>query len=91
MNAMIDQTQLLSVSEAAQFLKISQSLVYSLIERGKLAHYRLGLGRGGIRISQADLFQYLDSKRVGKWRDAPKQRVAKAGATRHLRPKRHSK
>ncbi|QDT42566.1 Helix-turn-helix domain protein [Gimesia alba] len=51
------------VSEVAEMLRISESLVYSLIESGKLRCHRFGNGRGKITISLDDLELYLSSCR----------------------------
>ncbi|MCR9200204.1 MAG: helix-turn-helix domain-containing protein [Planctomycetaceae bacterium] len=51
--------QFLTVSAVAERLSVSASLVYQMIESGKLAHHRIGTGRGTIRISETDLESYL--------------------------------
>jgi excisionase family DNA binding protein len=48
-----------TVREVARKLEISVSLVYRLIESGKLGCTRHGLGRGVIRVSEAQLTDYL--------------------------------
>lgn len=45
----------ISVKEAAVRLGVSPSLVYALCASGRLNHYRVGVGRGTIRIEEADL------------------------------------
>jgi excisionase family DNA binding protein len=45
----------LLVSEAAKQLRCSEMTIYRLCRDGKLPHYRLGVGRGVIRIRSADL------------------------------------
>lgn len=52
------------VSEVAEMLRISESLVYSLIDSGKLHCHRFGNGRGKITISGSDLEAYIESSRV---------------------------
>lgn len=52
-----------TVDEIAAHLKVSRSNVYQLIERGRLTAHRIGVGRGAIRIAQADLDEYLVSTR----------------------------
>jgi excisionase family DNA binding protein len=49
------QSSDLSVSDAAEKLNCSTQTVYRLCENGKIPHYRLGAGRGVIRIRSADL------------------------------------
>ena len=46
---------LLRVSAVALRLGISRTLVYGLVEKGRLKCYRIGLGRGGLRFSEEDL------------------------------------
>ena len=50
---------LLTVKQASERLQVSPSMVYALIENGKLGCHRIGLGRGTIRISQSDMESYL--------------------------------
>ncbi len=52
---------LLTVREVAERLRCSLALVYSLCEKGKLAHVRLGLGRGTIRIASSDIDAFIVS------------------------------
>jgi excisionase family DNA binding protein len=47
------------VKEAAERLEVSADTVYDLVKSGKLRHYRLGVGRGTIRISEEHLAEYL--------------------------------
>ncbi len=54
---------LLTVKDIADRLKVSVSCVYQLIESGRLAHHRIGLGRGAIRVSESDLSDFLASNR----------------------------
>jgi excisionase family DNA binding protein len=51
--------RLLSPGEVADVLNVSRSLVYQLIESGKLACHRIGTGRGAIRVSEHDLADFL--------------------------------
>ena len=54
-------TTLLTIREVAERLRCSIALVYSLCEKGKLTHVRLGLGRGTIRISSANIEAFIAS------------------------------
>jgi excisionase family DNA binding protein len=56
---------MLTVDQTAERLQVSKSIVYSLIERGKLVCYRIGLGRGTIRVSVSDLENFLTNCRDG--------------------------
>lgn len=55
---------LLTVKEVAGRLKVSQACVYQLVAEQKLAHVRIGCGRGAIRIAERDLESFLESCRV---------------------------
>ncbi len=55
---------MLRVKQVAEKLGISVALVYELIAKGKLACYRIGLGRGAIRFKDEDVQAYLDGCRV---------------------------
>ena len=52
-------SKLLTVTEAAERLSVSVSCIYQLVENDKLPHHRIGLGRGAIRFSEADLDGFL--------------------------------
>ena len=58
--------RLLNVAEVADLLNISPSLVYQIVEAGKIPFLRIGNGRGAIRFQSADVKAYLDSCRVEK-------------------------
>ena len=47
------------VKEAATRLEVGTATVYALIASGKLRHYRIGAGRGCIRISDEHIAEYL--------------------------------
>ena len=49
----------MSVKEAAARLGVSKTTVYSLVAARKLRCYRVGLGRGCIRIGEEHLAEYL--------------------------------
>ena len=49
----------MKVRGAAARLEVSPSTIYSLIATGRLGHYRVGLGRGAIRISEEHITAYL--------------------------------
>ena len=62
---------MLRANEVAERLNISVQLVYQLIEAGKLAAHRFGVGRGTLRVSECDLDTYIESCRQTKV-DEPK-------------------
>lgn len=77
---------LLTVKQVAQRLNISPSFVYELLKSGRLKHYRLGKGQGGLRISEKQLAAYLEGAE-GTTPSAPgeKQNPApRSGMFKHL-------
>ncbi len=50
---------LMTVKEVARRLRFSASLVYQLVDSGKLGCHRIGNGRGAIRIRPEDVDEYL--------------------------------
>jgi excisionase family DNA binding protein len=54
-----------TVKEAAARLEVPVSSVYALAAAGRLPHRRIGLGKGVIRITEADLAEFLERCRVG--------------------------
>ncbi len=55
--------QLMTVKQTSRRLAVSEATVYALISSGKLACHRVGVGRGVIRISDANVTDYLESTR----------------------------
>jgi excisionase family DNA binding protein len=55
--------ELLTVKEVARRLRVSQSLVYQLVDTGRLGCHRIGNGRGAIRIRPEDVTEYLETCR----------------------------
>jgi excisionase family DNA binding protein len=55
----------LSVKEVAARLSISEALVYTWVESGQLAHFRLGGQgkRGAIRVDETDLERFLATRK----------------------------
>lgn len=56
---MINPT-MLTVPEVAKRLNVNKQTVYRLCEHNLLANYRIGLGRGTLRIEEDDLEAYLN-------------------------------
>ncbi|MFW6114628.1 MAG: helix-turn-helix domain-containing protein [bacterium] len=71
--------RLLSPREVAQALSVSRSLVYRLIDTGKMPYHRIGERRGAIRVSEDDLADFLATCRREVQEEArrPPQRVRK--------------
>jgi excisionase family DNA binding protein len=58
------QSEMMTVADVAKRLNVSESFVYARIAEG-MPHYRLGNGRGGIRVSEEQLQAYLRSREKG--------------------------
>ncbi|WP_406255436.1 helix-turn-helix domain-containing protein [Streptomyces chartreusis] len=54
----------LKVRDIAAALRVDSSTVYRLIDAGQLAAYRIGSGRGTIRVSRAAFEQYLAVRNI---------------------------
>ncbi len=57
----------MNVRQAAERMGISDSLVYELCACGSLPHVRIGRpgSRGCIRLTEADILEFLASQKVG--------------------------
>jgi excisionase family DNA binding protein len=59
--------KLLTVSEVAERVGVSETLVRSWVTTGEIAHHRLGRRkRGAIRIGEADLEAFVRRRRHGE-------------------------
>jgi excisionase family DNA binding protein len=63
---------LLTVREVAEVLRVSANCVYELVSNGKLVCYRVGIGRGAIRVRRVDVDAYLTACRMEKGEQAPR-------------------
>ena len=75
---------MLTVDQAAERLNVSVKTVRNLIRSGKLGHYRIGTGRGVIRISEEALDQHLAECEVKENHSAPPRRRTKRRELRHI-------
>lgn len=66
-------TTLLTVREVSNLLRVSATCVYALVSAGRLACYRVGTGRGAIRIRRDDVEVYLSTCRVDGHRQTPRR------------------
>lgn len=71
----------MDVKEAAARLEVSSATVYALVAAGKLRAYRIGLGKGRIRISEEHIAEYLAGAERKVTPPPPSRRVK----LRHLR------
>lgn len=56
--------QNLTVHEVAKGLGVAEGTVYALCQANLLRHFRVGRGRGTIRIRQEDLDEYIEQAAV---------------------------
>ncbi len=56
--------ELYTVKDVAGILKVSGSLVYALIDSGRIPACRVGRGRGAVRVLKQDLLDYIENNRV---------------------------
>ena len=71
-------TNMLTVRDAAEQLQVSAACVYRIVQSGRLPCYRIGNGRGTVRIAEEDLAEYVSACRVEKTnrvRRAPRSRL----------------
>lgn len=54
----------LGVRSIATALRVEPTTVYREIKSGRLPSYRVGSGRGTIRVSRAAFVQYLDDRGI---------------------------
>lgn len=57
---------LLNVSAVAELLGVSPSLVYQIVEAGKIPFHGVGIGRGSIRFQREDVKAYIEACRFEK-------------------------
>ena len=80
---MVNTPPAMTVRDVADWLRISPSLVYQLVEQGKLIVYRIGTGRCGIRFRRQDVDAYLDECRSEK--SPPTQPRKQRPRLKHIR------
>lgn len=54
----------LRVKDIATALRVEPGTVYAEIKAGRLSSYRVGQGRGTIRVSRAAFIQYLNDRGI---------------------------
>lgn len=83
-----DSLELLIVSRAAEMLQVPTSEVYALCQSDRLKHFRIGLGRGTIRICRQELIDYLQTCR-GTGTKKPVAHTQERRAVSTIRPLKH--
>lgn len=66
----VGEETLLTVREVSRVLRVSINCVYNLVSQGKLPSYRIGAGRGAIRVKREDINAYLATCRREKGEEA---------------------
>lgn len=61
----VDKARTLTVKQAARQVGVHKNTIYALIQAGRLRAYRVGVGRGTIRIIAEDM------TRVVRFNDRP--------------------
>jgi excisionase family DNA binding protein len=56
------ESDLMTVPEAADYLRLGRSTIYNLMEQGKVPRYKMG---GAVRLSKNDLDTFRESCRIG--------------------------
>lgn len=56
-----DATRLYRVKAVAEALDVSPATIYRAVETGKLAGYKIGTGKGAVRIPGGAIPAYLDA------------------------------
>lgn len=80
------KAKLLKVEDVAERLNCSISNVYNLVHAGDLRCYRIGRGKGGIRFSDEQVFDFLQRREIcGEQSARPLPGPAKVKELRHLR------
>lgn len=59
-----EPTAPLKVKDIAVALRVSTDSVYAEIKAGRLASYRIGVGRGTHRVSRTAFSQYLEARGI---------------------------
>ena len=95
---MTEARPFLTADQVAELLAVHPRTVYELCAAGLLAHYRVGVGGGAIRITREAVDAYLAASLVPAGEPpAPRERAARRSAPararttprvepRHLRP-----
>lgn len=59
-----ERTEPLRVKDIAAALRVNAATVYAEIKAGRLESYRVGQGRGTIRVTRAAFAQYLTDRGI---------------------------
>lgn len=68
----LEPDRIYTIAEVAAWLRCSSTNVYDLMSAGELAFTRIGAGRKGFRVRGSDLLSFLDARKEGGPRPAPR-------------------
>jgi excisionase family DNA binding protein len=78
---------LLTVKEVASILRLSLTETYKLIQSRAISHFRVGPGRGAIRIDRGEIDLFLEKRRVGVPETKPVAVPVRLKPLKHIRTK----
>ena len=82
----VDQNELLTVKELSQYLRLSLPETYKLLQTNAIVHFRVGKGRGAIRIRESDVTAFLAARQRGPTM-VPVERTRRT-VLKHIQPRR---
>jgi len=59
-----EEIAVLTVKDVAERLNVSLGTVYALVSKGELKAFRIGVGRGTLRIAEDSVGDYLEENEV---------------------------
>ena len=84
---MENRNSLLTVKEVASRLRLSLTETYKLVQSLAIAHYRVGPGKGAIRIDDKEIEAFLENRRIGHEEKKTVIPVIRSKPMKHIRTK----
>ena len=78
---------LLKPRQLAERLNVSVSTIYCLVETGRIACHRIGVGRGAVRVSEEQLAEYLEETKRERREPTVRCPVPRLPPLRHVKLK----
>ena len=78
---------LLKPRQLAERLNVSVSTIYCLVETGRIACHRIGVGRGAVRVSEEQLAEYLESTKTELREPTIRRTIPRLPQLKHVRLK----
>lgn len=82
---MVSKERLLTVKELAGYLGLSLPETYKLLQSNAITHYRVGAGRGAIRIRESDVESFLEKRKQGRTVVIPPPRRPSQSPLKHIK------